>query len=76
MQKNKCVNGEHLKDEVFSAISKGEVEPAHKGRTMYRKNFQFNGMWRGKKYQIKQVAPVVTGEDVRRIVVTVFVFYF
>ncbi len=37
-------------DEVFSAISKGEVEPAHKGRTMYRKNFQFNGMWRGKKY--------------------------
>jgi|GEM_PF-6595902 len=23
-------------DEVVSAITKGEVEPAHKGRTMYR----------------------------------------
>ncbi|GEM_PF-6169639 len=38
----------------------------------YRKNFQFNGMWRGRKYQIKQVAPIVADEDDRLVVVTVF----
>lgn len=63
-------------DEVLTAIEKGEVEPARKGRKLYRKNFQFNSMWRGKKYKIKQVAPIVANEGNRFIVVTVFVFYF
>jgi len=43
---------------------------------MYRKNFPFNGDWRGRHYRIKQVAPVAAMEPDRLIVVTVYVFYF
>ena len=37
---------------------------------MFRKNFVFNRQWRGKPYAVKQVAPVVTEEADRRVVVT------
>ncbi|MBI5188153.1 MAG: DUF4258 domain-containing protein [Nitrospirae bacterium] len=62
--------------EVLQAIQKGIDEPARKGRKMYRKNFQFNSLWRGKQYKVKQVAPVVTEEGNKLVVVTVYVFYF
>jgi hypothetical protein len=62
--------------EVLLAIQNGIDEPARKGRKMYRKNFQFNGIWRGKQYKIKQVAPVVAREGSKFVVVTVYVFYF
>ena len=57
--------------EVKIAIEKGEPETARKGRIVYRKNFQFNNIWRGRKYMIKQVAPVVTEENGEIIVITV-----
>jgi hypothetical protein len=62
--------------EVLLAIEKGEVEPARKGRKLYRKNFQFNSMWRGREYKVKQVTPIVADEGNRLFVVTVFVYYF
>ena len=62
--------------EVILAIRKGESESARKGRTLYRKNFQFNGIWREKQYKVKQVVPIVKDEGDRLIVVTVYVFYF
>ena len=62
--------------EVNAAVQNGEIEPARKGRKMYRKNFQFNGTWRGQQYRIKQVAPDVEAESDKLVVVTVFVFYF
>ena len=62
--------------EVNAAIQNGEIEPVSKGRKMYRKNFQFNGTWRGKKYGIKQVAPFVAVETDKLVVVTIFVFAF
>jgi len=43
---------------------------------MFRKNFTFNGHWRGKHYAVKQVVPVVAEEPNRLVVVTVFVYYF
>jgi len=64
------------KSEVVLAIEKGEIETAHKGRNMYRKNFQFNRIWRGKRYKIKQVVPIVADEGDKLVVVTVYVFYF
>jgi hypothetical protein len=45
-------------------------------RIMYRKIFQFDGVWRGRRYMIKQVAPVVAKEPDRLVVVTVYAFYF
>jgi hypothetical protein len=62
--------------EVVAAIREGQAEPARKNRTMYRKNFQFDEIWRGRHYRIKQVAPVVAEEPDRLVVVTVYTFYF
>jgi len=62
--------------EVITAIQNGEVEPVRKGRMLYRKNFQFQDMWRGRKYRIKQVAPVVATEENKLVAVTVYVFYY
>ena len=62
--------------EVEAAIGTGSPELARKGRIMYRKNFAFGDEWRGKRYAVKQVAPVVAEEADRLVVVTVFVYYF
>jgi hypothetical protein len=62
--------------EVEAAIRTGNSEPATGGRLTFRKNFAFNGFWRGKRYAVKQVAPIVVEETERFIVVTVFVYYF
>jgi hypothetical protein len=63
-------------EEVAAAIEQGESESARRGRTMYKKSFPFDADWRGKRYRLKQVAPVVAGEGDRLVVVTVYVFYF
>jgi len=62
--------------EVILAIEKGESESARKNRELFRKNFQFNGSWRGRHYNIKQVVPIVAYKGDKLIVVTVYVFYF
>jgi hypothetical protein len=62
--------------EVLMAIHTGSLEPARKGRVMFRKNFDFHREWRGKRYAIKQVAPVVAEEASKLVVVTVYVYYF
>jgi len=65
-----------IEKEVIKAIKEGSSEPAKEGRLLFRKNFAFNGTWRGKKYKTKQVAPVTTYKDKEIIVVTVYVYYF
>ena len=62
--------------EVLAAIRQGETGSTRLGRIIYRKNFQFNGVWRGKRYTIKQVVPVVAREGKKLVVVTVYAFYF
>ncbi|NOR83272.1 MAG: DUF4258 domain-containing protein [Ardenticatenales bacterium] len=62
--------------EVTAAIREGQAEPARKNRALFRKNFQFDGVWCGRPYRIKQVAPVVATEADRLVVVTVYAFYF
>ncbi len=63
-------------EEVEVAIRTGNPEPARKGRMMFRKNFSFNRRWRGKCYAIKQVIPVVSEEEHKMVIITVFVYYF
>ena len=65
-----------VEEEVIKAIKEGSSEPVKEGRLLFRKNFAFNGTWRGKKYKTKQVAPVTTFEGKGIIVVTVYVYYF
>jgi len=62
--------------EVREAINKGSREPAKHGREMCRYNFAFNRFWQGKKYLIKQVAPVIMDEANEIVVITAYTFYF
>lgn len=64
------------RDEVEVAIRIGERAPARGKRISLRKNFSFDQEWKGKKYAIKQVMPLVIEESDKIIVVTVHVFYF
>ena len=43
---------------------------------MYRLNLEFKREWDGKYYSVQQVAPVVSEEPERFVVVTVYTFYF
>ena len=65
-----------LQDEVVQAIREGKPERAKQERLMYRLNIEYNAVWAGKHYAIKQVAPVVAEEDDRIVVVTVYTFFF
>jgi hypothetical protein len=62
--------------EVEEAIQSGERAEASRGRTAFRKNFPYQGEWKGKRYAIKQVRPIVVEEPERLVVVTVYVYYF
>ena len=62
--------------QVEQAVRQGDQEPARGDRTLFRKNFPFDGKWRGRRYRVKQVAPVVIQESDKLAVVTVYVFYF
>ena len=56
--------------------ARGAREPAKKGRSMCRLNFQYNRAWRGRHYAIKQVAPVIAERPGEIVVVTVYTFFF
>lgn len=62
--------------EVELAIRVGVREAVREGRWMYRYNLPFNGLWQGKHYSIKQVAPIVAEDGGVLVVVTVLTFYF
>ncbi len=63
-------------DEIEISISLGSSEPVKKGRSMYRYNFDYNALWQGKHYLIKQVCPIVAEENDEFVVITVFTYYF
>jgi len=64
------------REEVVTAIRTGEGVPAKARRQAFRKNFPFRQHWKGHYYEVKQVMPIVSEENGKMIVVTVYVFYF
>lgn len=62
--------------EVISTIENGETFPAKYGRTGFRRNFSFNGAWRGKHYVTKQIEAYAVKEGDSWIVITIIVRYF
>ncbi len=63
-------------DEVVEGIRTGEEVPAKRNRRGFRKNYQYNRLWGGKTYAIKQVLAIVVEEPDTIVVVTVYTFYF
>ena len=65
-----------LPEEVKLAVQRGTREPAKQGRVKCRLNIEYNAVWEGKFYSIKQVAPVIVEEANEIVVVTVYAYYF
>ena len=62
--------------EVIETLENGESFPVKFGRNGFRRNFIFNGLWRGKSYNIKQVEIITVNEYNDVIVITVIAKYF
>jgi len=62
--------------EVKEAITSGSREPAKNNRITCRLNFEFNSLWQGVHYQVKQVTPVIKEEDNQIIVITIYTYFF
>jgi Domain of unknown function (DUF4258) len=63
-------------DEITATIRRGESFPARYGRTGFRRNFSFGGLWRGRRYANKQVEAYAIEENGDWTVITVIVKFF
>jgi hypothetical protein len=63
-------------NEIIFTIENGSKESTKKKRFIYKYNFQYNNLWQGKFYHVKQVAPVIKEEENEIVVITVYTFYF
>lgn len=63
-------------DEISKVVEMGEKFPGKYGRTGFRRNFSFNGLWRGKRYHTKQIEVFAIEEGEDLIVISVIVKYF
>lgn len=63
-------------DEVVATVERGEAFSAKFGRAGFRRNFQFDGIWRGKQYATKQIEAIAVKEGNDWMVVTVVTKYF
>jgi hypothetical protein len=64
------------RDEVIETVKTGETYPVKSGRVAFKKNFRYNGDWRGESYRIKQIEAIAVEEGDILTVVTVIVKYF
>lgn len=62
-------------EEVRATVAEGEQFPAKYGRTGFRRNFPFKGIWNGRPYANKQVEAYAVEED-GWLVITVMVKFF
>ena len=63
------------KAEVVATVEQGEQFPVKFGRTGFRRNFRYDGQWRGQTYRTKQVEAIAVAEN-GWLVITVVVRYF
>jgi len=63
-------------EEVVLTVEHGEVFGAKYGRTGFRRNFAFNGLWRGKRYAMKQIEAFAVKEDADWLVITIVTRFF
>jgi hypothetical protein len=62
--------------EVLATVIEGERFPAKFGRQGFRRNFQYDRTWRGRRYTMKQVEVLAVPESDDWLVITVIVKYF
>ena len=64
------------REEVCATVEGGERFEAKFGRCGFRRNFPFDGTWRGRAYATKQVEAYAVDEAGAWLVITVVVKYF
>ena len=62
-------------DEVRTTVQQGEQLPAKFGRIGFRRNFSFDGEWRGTYYRTKQVEAYAVREGLDWLVITIITRY-
>lgn len=62
--------------EVRETVEQGERFSAKFGRTGFRRNFSYQGLWRGRHYANKQVEAIAIQEGEDWLVITVMVRFF
>jgi hypothetical protein len=62
--------------EVIATVEIGERFPAKLGRSGFRRNFPFAGLWRGRLYANKQLEAYAVEEEGCWLVITVLVRYY
>lgn len=62
--------------EVEAAIASGERFSVKFGRHGFRRNFRFDGVWRGRIFATKQVEVIAVYEDDDWLAISVIVKYF
>jgi hypothetical protein len=63
-------------EEVAATVDEGERFAAKFGRQGFRRNFASDGLWRGRRYHMKQIEVYATWEDGDWLVISVIVKYF
>jgi hypothetical protein len=63
-------------EEIIATVANGEQGPAKFGRTLFRRNFVFDSIWRGRRYGTKQVEVFAVDEGDHWLVITVIAKYF
>jgi hypothetical protein len=63
-------------DEIAATIRDGERFSAKYEREGFRRNFRFDGLWRGRRYSTKQIEALAVFEDDDWLVISVIVKYF
>jgi hypothetical protein len=74
--REQCLERGTNEAEVSEAILHGLRERAKHGRWLYRLNMAHGAEWQGRRYAVKQVAPVVAETDDEFVVITVYTFHF
>ena len=62
--------------EVVATVESGERFSAKFGRTGFRRNFPFDGIWRGQRFANKQVEAFAVDEEGDWLVITVITRYY
>ncbi len=62
--------------EVAATIERGESFPAKFGRMGFRRNFPFEGEWRGRRFSTKQIEVYAVREGADWLVISFITRYF
>ena len=74
--KQRLVERGATEKEAIETVTRGEIFPVKFGRTGFRLNFNFDGIWRGKKYATKQIEAYAVQEQDCWLIITIIVKYF